>query len=131
MSPAKMNKVESAMRIALAFRDAFNKQDLENMMQLFSDDCIIETYHPAPDGKTIIGKEALSQYWQDVFNTNPDMHLDIEEIFGFGDRCIMRWKLCRKGGEEQDVYLRGVDVFKTKNDLISEKYAYGKSGKIV
>ena len=131
MTPAKMNKVESAMRIALAFREAFNKHDIETMLHLFSDDCTIETFHPAPDGLSIHEKDALSQYWQETFASHSKIKLDIEEIFGFGERCIVRWKLNWVDTEEKEIHLRGIDVYKTCNDLICEKYAYGKSGEIV
>lgn len=126
-----MDKVESAMRIALAFREAFNKHDIENMLQLFSNDCIIETQHPAPDGISIRGKEALRQYWEDIFDAHNNLHMNIEEIFGFGERCIMRWQIFWINANGEDAHLRGIDVFQTSNDCIIKKYAYAKSGNFV
>ena len=128
MTPAKMNKVESAMRVALAFREAFNKQNIETMLHLFSDDCIVETYHPAPDGTTLNGKAALSHYWQELFTSCFNIHMDIEEVSGFGERCIMRWKLNWQDAEGKEIHLRGIDIYKTNNDLICQKYTYGKTG---
>lgn len=45
----KMAGVESAVRAV-------------GMMQLFSDDCLLESSAPAPDGATHFGKEAVTRY---------------------------------------------------------------------
>lgn len=126
MSPARMSKIESAMRTVLEFNDAFNKHDVEGMMKLMSDDCVFENTDPAPDGTTFSGKEAVTQFWQNFFRESPQAHIDIEEIFGLGSRCIMRWKynwVDTAGGQG---YVRGVDVFKVSEGLISEKFSYVK-----
>lgn len=60
----KMAKLEAAMRIVLEFNQAFNRQDVAGMMQLMSDDCIIEHAAPAPDGAVLRGKEAVHLWRQ-------------------------------------------------------------------
>jgi steroid delta-isomerase-like uncharacterized protein len=126
MSPARMAKVESAMRVVLAFNEAFNRHDVAGMMQLMSDDCVFENTDPAPDGTVYSGKEAVTQFWQDFFHESPEAHIDIEEIFGLGQRCIMRWKYSWADGAGQKGHVRGVDVFKVEAGLISEKFSYVK-----
>ena len=121
MSPARLSKIESAMRIVLEFNDAFNRHDVTGMMRLMSDDCIFENTNPAPDGTVYSGKEAVTQFWQSFFQEAPNAHIDIEEIFGLGNHCIMRWKY-----NWGDGHVRGVDVFKLKDGLISEKLSYVK-----
>jgi ketosteroid isomerase-like protein len=121
MSPARMAKIESAIRLVLKFNEAFNRHDVAGMMQLMSEDCIFENTAPAPDGTVYLGKEAVTRFWQDFFRESPQAHIDIEEIFGFGNRCIMRWKYSWGEG-----HVRGVDVFKLKDGLISEKLSYVK-----
>jgi hypothetical protein len=37
MSPIRMSKLEAAMRVVLAFNEAFNRHDVPGMMQLMSD----------------------------------------------------------------------------------------------
>ncbi|MGP8337665.1 MAG: nuclear transport factor 2 family protein [Methanosarcinaceae archaeon] len=90
MSPTRMSKIESAMRAALAFNKAFNGHDVAGITQLLSDDCVFEDFIPAPDGAVYSGKEAIARYWEDFFRESPHAHIEIEEIFGFGKRCIMR-----------------------------------------
>jgi len=121
MSPARMAKIESAIRLVLKFNEAFNRHDVSGMMQLMSEDCVFENTAPAPDGTVYLGKEAVTRFWQDFFRESPQAHIDIEEIFGFGNRCIMRWKYSWEDG-----HVRGVDIFKVVEGLISEKFSYVK-----
>jgi len=121
MSPIRMEKIESSIRIVLDFNEAFNRHDVAGMMKLMSEDCIFENTDPAPDGTIYSGREAVTQFWQNFFNESPNAHIDIEEIFGLGLRCIMRWKYTWGEG-----HVRGVDVFKLKDGLISEKLSYVK-----
>ena len=126
MSPIRMSKLEAAIRVALEFNQAFNRHDVAAMMQLMSDDCIFENTVPAPDGAVYSGKEAVTQFWQDFFRQSPHAHIQIEEIFGFGERCIMRWRYSwvDMGGERGHV--RGVDIFRVRNGFIHEKLSYVK-----
>jgi limonene-1,2-epoxide hydrolase len=126
MSPARMSRVESAIRVVLEFNEAFNRHDVGGMMRLMSDDCVFENTSPAPGGTVYSGKAAVTQFWQDFFRDSPHAHIDVEEIFGLGMRCIMRWRynwvdLARKPG-----HVRGVDIFLVKNGLIAEKLSYVK-----
>jgi len=121
-----MAKIESAMRIVLEFNEAFNRHDVAGMMQLMSDDCVFENTDPAPDGTVYSGKEAVTQFWQGFFRESPRAHIDIEEIFGLGNRCIMRWKYNWVDADGRKGHVRGVDIFKVKEGFISEKFSYVK-----
>ena len=46
MSPIRMSKLESAVRVVLEFNEAFNRHDVAGMMQLMSDDCVFEETFP-------------------------------------------------------------------------------------
>ena len=126
MTPARMSKVEAPMRIVLDFNDAFNRHDVAGMMQHMTDDCVFENTEPAPDGTLYKGREAVTQFWQDFFQGSPHAHIDIEEIFSAGNRCIMRWKYSWVGGQDQQGHVRGVDVFKVVEGKIAEKLSYVK-----
>lgn len=121
MPPARMSKIEAAVRIVLDFNEAFNNHDVDGMMTWMSEDCIFENTHPAPDGTLYTGKEAVTRFWREFFRESPNAHIEIEEIFGFGNRCILCWKYTWGSG-----HVRGVDVFKLKEGLISEKLSYVK-----
>jgi len=126
MSPSRLAKLESAMRTVLAFNEAFNRHDVAGMMKLMNEDCVFENTDPAPDGTTYKGKEAVTQFWQDFFRQSPQAHIDIEEVFGLGSRCIMRWRYSWVDESGKEGHVRGVDVFKIEDNLISEKFSYVK-----
>jgi predicted SnoaL-like aldol condensation-catalyzing enzyme len=121
-----MAKIELAMSIVLEFNEAFNRHDVPGMMRLMSDDCVFENTDPAPDGTVYSGKEAVTQFWRDFFRESPQAQIEIEEIFGLGNRCIMRWKYHWVDAAGKRGHVRGVDIFQIKEGLISEKFSYVK-----
>lgn len=126
MSPTHMSKLEAAIRIVLSFNKAFNRHDVPGMMQLMADDCVFENTGPAPDGRIYSGKEKVAQFWQDFFHESPQARIEIEEIFGLGHRCIMRWKYEWADLAGKQGHVRGVDLFKIREGLICEKLSYVK-----
>lgn len=127
MSPIRMEKIETALRVVLEFNDAFNRHDVAGMMQLMSDDCVFENTDPAPDGALYAGKEAVTHFWQDFFRESPQAHIEIEEAFGLGNsRCVMRWRYSWVDATGAEGHVRGVDIFAVRDGLISEKLSYVK-----
>jgi ketosteroid isomerase-like protein len=121
-----MSKMESAMRVVLAFNDAFNRHDVAGLMQLMSVDCTVEHFEPAPDGAVYVGHEAVAQFWRDHFGDKQAAHVEIEEVFGLGKRCIMRWQFSWRAEDGEARFVRGVDVFRVSEGLIREKLSYVK-----
>ena len=126
MSPARMSKLEASTRLVLEFNEAFNRHDVAGMMQLMSDECIFENTYPAPDGTVYAGKETVTQFWRDFFRESPQAHIEIEEIFGLGERCIMRWRYSWVDVEGKQGHVRGVDLFRVREGFILEKLSYVK-----
>ena len=121
-----MSRFESGIRLVLAFNKAFNRHDVAAMMQLMSDDCVLENTAPAPDGAVYKGKEAVARVWQDFFRASPHAHIEIEEIFGFGLRCVTRWRYDWVDETGNKGHVRGVDLFQVKSGLICEQLSYVK-----
>ncbi len=126
MSPIRMARLESAVRVVLAFNEAFNRHDVAAMMQLMSEAIVIENTSPAPEGAVYSGKEAVTQFWQDFFRESPQAHIEIEEVFGLGLRCMMRWRYDWVDAAGNKGHVRGVDLFKLKDGFICEKLSYVK-----
>lgn len=126
MSPIRMENLESSVRLALAFNEAFNQHDVDGMMKLMSADCVFENTFPAPDGTVYAGKEAVTRFWEEFFRQSPQAHIHIEEIFGLGLRCVMRWRYEWTAEDGSQGHVRGVDIFKVHDGLISEKLSYVK-----
>ncbi len=110
MSPTRLSRLESAVRVVLAFHEAFNRHDVGEMMRLMSDDCVFDNTAPPPDGEVFCGKEAVTRFWQDFFRHSPQARIEIEEIFGLGARCIMRWRYEWIDEQEKAGHVRGVDI---------------------
>jgi ketosteroid isomerase-like protein len=127
MSPARMSRVESAIRIVLEFKDAFNRHDIDGMLHCVSSDCVLETARPAPDGISYSGRDALAHFWQDLFRESPQASIEVEEAFSTGFRCILRWRYEWAAETGEIRHIRGVDIFQVKNGLICEIFSYVKS----
>lgn len=126
MSPVRMSKVEEATRVVVAFNDAFNRHDVAGMMALMREDCVFENTSPAPDGAIYAGRQAVTQFWEEFFEKSPQARIEIEEIFGLGRRCVMRWKYSWADSAGNPGHVRGVDIFKVEDGKIRKKFSYVK-----
>jgi ketosteroid isomerase-like protein len=120
------NDTMNATRMAVEkFNAAFNRHDVDAVMDAMTEDCVFENTSPTPDGTRIEGAAAVRAYWQKFFAANPDALFETEEIFATADRCVVRWTY-RKTKDGKPWHLRGVDIFKVKDGKVSEKLAYVK-----
>lgn len=126
MTPIRMSRLESALRVVLDFNEAFNQHNVAGMMQLWSEEGVFENTAPAPDGTRYTGKQAITQFWHDFFRESPHARIEIEEVFGFGERCIMRWRYTWVDAAGKSGHVRGVDLFRVEHGLICEKLSYVK-----
>lgn len=126
MSPTRLSRLENAVRTVLAFNEAFNRHDVDGMLQLMSEECVFENTAPAPDGTLYAGKESQAQFWRGFFTGSSRARIHIEEIFGLGNRCIMRWRYDWGEEDGETSHVRGVDIFQVRDGLIREKLSYVK-----
>ena len=107
------------------FNEAFNRHDVDGIMAAMTDDCVFENTRPVPDGDRIEGPARVRAFWEEFFRRSPAAHFEAEEIFGAGDRCVVRW-VYRWVREGKPGHVRGVDVFRVRNGLVAEKLSYVK-----
>ncbi len=127
MSPVHLDKLESAIRLAAAYNEAFNRKDPESVGSLLDENCVFEEPGPAPEGTVYRGKDAVLGFLTDYLNNHIDVKREPEEVIGYGKRCIFRWKLNWKKEDGIIMQIRGVDIFLEKNGLIAEKLTYIKT----
>lgn len=120
--PAPLTVVEVVQR----FNDALNARDLDSMMQWLTPDTVFENTYPPPDGACYAGQVAVRTFWEEFFQGSSQARVDIEEIFGLGERCVMRWTYRWTGSDGQAGHIRGVDVYRIRDGLIAEKLSYVK-----
>lgn len=126
-----MNKIDPAAQqpvtdLVREFNDAFNRHDVAGMMRLMSNDCIFENTAPAPDGTRHAGRAAVTAFWQAFFQASPHARIEIEELIGLGERCVMRWRYSWVDGTGGQGHVRGVDIFTVRDGAICEKLSYVK-----
>jgi ketosteroid isomerase-like protein len=103
------------------FNEAFNRHDLDTVMQLMTEDCVFEDTVPPPDGARHEGAAAVRAAFDDFFRSSPEAHFEAEEQFGFDEHAVVRWVFTWNGG-----HVRGVDVIRVKDGKVAEKLAYVK-----
>jgi ketosteroid isomerase-like protein len=111
--------------VVARFNEAFNRHDVDAVMALMTPDAVFEGTAP-PDGDRYSGAVAVRGAWEALFAAAPNASFATEELIACGDRVIVRW-IYRWGRTEDDAgHVRGVDVFRLRDDLIAEKLAYVK-----
>ncbi|MGB8385029.1 MAG: nuclear transport factor 2 family protein [Dermatophilaceae bacterium] len=112
--------------VVARFNDAFDRQDLDAVMALVTDDCVFEDTTP-PDGGRHVGKDAVRRAWEQLFAGSPHAHFAGEEAVGLRDRVVVRWRYeWGESGADGAGHVRGVDVFRVAAGLIAEKLSYVK-----
>jgi len=142
-----MDRMEAAVRIVIDLTEAFRRRNIDAIRACLSDDCRIEPFGPergireapgekaVPAAPVIEGKASAEELCRGLFGRYPDLSLDVEEIFGTGFRCVLRWKCGWNGAAladtavtgtaitdntGADVFVRGAGIFKIKNGLVCE-----------
>src|SRR5262245_35779685 len=107
------------------FNEAFNRQDADALGTWLTDDTVFEDISPAPDGRRLLGKTAVTNYWRRWFVRNPGAVFESEDVIVSGDRAVVMW-VYRKVQDGQPWHLRGVDVFTVRAGKVAAKLAYVK-----
>lgn len=126
MSPTHLSRIEAGIRSVVEFSEAFDRRDVDGMMRLMSDDCVVEDTCRGPDGDAYAGREAVTRFWRDLFLVSPQCRFAVEEVFGLGQRCAMRWRREWTGAGGEKERLRGAYLFKFRGGYICEILAYVK-----
>lgn len=121
-----MQAKEQATRTTIEkFNDAFNRHDADAVAALLTEDTVFEDTSPAPDGRRLVGKAAVEEFWRQWFPRNPDARFEAEEIIVSGDRAVVLW-VYHKVRNGEPWHLRGVDVFTVRDGKVAAKLAYVK-----
>lgn len=109
------------------FLDAFNRHDLDAVMEYFHDDCVF--YMPrgkGPRGDCLIGKQEVRAGVASRFEGIPDVHYGDDAHWICGSFAVSEWTLTgtRKAGGRIEV--RGVDLLEFRDGKIARKDSYWK-----
>jgi ketosteroid isomerase-like protein len=116
----------STIEVINKFNEAFNRHDVQAVMNLMTEDCVFENTYPSPDGERFEGQDAVRRYWEEFFGSSPDSVFQSEEMITLGDRCVVRWRYDWTNTEGESGHIRGVDVLRVRDGKVAEKFAYVK-----
>ncbi len=125
MGHALAHDTEATRAVIDRFNDAFNRHDADALAEVLTDDTVFEDTSPAPDGRRVVGRQAVVDYWRAWFARNADSRFEGEDVIVAGDRAVVCW-VYRKTREGKPWHLRGVDVFTVRDGKVSAKLAYVK-----
>jgi len=110
-----------------SFLDAFNRHDLDAIMDFFADDCSFDFPRgPHPWGNRAVGKAQVRALLATRFAGLPDVAYRDDEHWAFENHGVSRWRLTgtRPNGERVEVH--GCDLLDFKDGKITRKDSYWK-----
>jgi len=109
--------------------DAFNRHDLDAIMEFFSDDCSLDfPGGPEPWGQRFTGKAQVREGLASRFKSIPDVHYseDRHWISADGNRGTSEWTLTGTTAPGVKLKVRGCDLWEFRNGKITRKDSYWK-----
>lgn len=109
--------------------EAFNRHDLDAIMNYFSDDCSFDFPRgPEPWGQRFVGKEQVREALAGRFKGIPDVHYgdDSHWISADGSSGVSEWTLTGTTVAGAKVKVRGCDLWEFTNGKIMRKNSYWK-----
>lgn len=109
------------------FLEAFNRHDLDAIMDYFADDCIF--YMPrgaAVRGDMYVGKDQVRAGLATRFQGIPDVHYGNDTHWVCRDFGVSEWTLTGTAASGKHIEVRGVDLIEFRDGKITRKDSYWK-----
>lgn len=107
--------------------DAFNSHDIDRVITLFSDDCILEMPRgPHPYGSRAEGSEDVRKLLMTRFEGIPDIHYGDDSHYIDGNTGISKWLITGTSPTGEPMEVRGCDFLEFRAGLIIRKDSYWK-----
>jgi ketosteroid isomerase-like protein len=105
--------------------DAFNRRDLDALVEGAGPEFEWEVAREHPDATTHTGIDATLNYFRDWFRTMPDFHVEIDEIEELGDRVLTVIRITGSGagsGAGTQILTGMVSTFHDGKPIRTEEY---------
>jgi steroid delta-isomerase-like uncharacterized protein len=126
INPQDMNDTKKMLEQIL---DAFNRHDLDAIMEFFSEDCSFDFPRgPEPWGQRFIGKAQVREALAGRFKGIPDVHYgdDRHWISADGNTGVSEWTLTGTNTSGISLNVRGCDLWEFRNGKVIRKNSYWK-----
>jgi ketosteroid isomerase-like protein len=110
-----------------SFLEAFNRHDLDAIMECFADDCVFYMPRGAqPRGDRYVGKQEVRTGLAKRFEGIPNVHYGDDQHWVCGDLGVSEWTLTGTSTSGQQIEVRGVDLLEFVEGKIIRKDAFWK-----
>ncbi|HXG75824.1 MAG TPA: nuclear transport factor 2 family protein [Gaiellaceae bacterium] len=107
--------------------DAFNRQDVEAALALFTEDAVFESSRgPDPWGRRYSGTKELREGIEGRFRAIPVGTYGEDTHAVLGDRGFSEWTLRGRTGDGEEIHIRGCDLWTFRGDRIARKCSFWK-----
>ena len=109
------------------FLDAFNRHDLDAIMEYFHDDCVF--YMPrgkGPRGDRYMGKQGVRAGLATRFEGIPDVHYGEDAHWVCGEFGVSEWTLTGTRKSGGPIAVRGVDLLEFRDGKVIRKDSFWK-----
>jgi ketosteroid isomerase-like protein len=107
--------------------EAFNRHDLDAIMEFFSDDCSFDFPRGTePWGQRFIGKSQVREALAGRFKGIPDVHYGEDRHWVSGDLGVSEWTLTGTTTSGVRLKVRGCDLWEFRNGKVIRKDSYWK-----
>ena len=110
-----------------SFLEAFNRHDLDAIMDCFADDCVF--YMPRGSGvrgDQYVGKDAVRAGLATRFSGIPDVHYGDDRHWVCGSMGVSEWTLTGTATSGKRIEVRGVDLLEFAGGKITRKDSFWK-----
>jgi len=106
---------------------AFNRHDLDAIMEFFADECVL--YMPrgaGPRGDIYVGKAAVRAGLATRFQGIPNVHYGEDAHWVGADHGVSEWTLTGTAVTGQQYHVRGIDLYAFTDGRITRKDSFWK-----
>ena len=122
-----MGKHDISVETLQEVLDAFNRHDLDAIMEYFAEDAVFESPRGVdPWGTRFVGNSAVREGLAMRFKGIPDVHYGDDRHFISGDRGVSEWLLTGTTTDGERIEVRGCDLWGFKDGFVSRKDSYWK-----
>jgi ketosteroid isomerase-like protein len=110
-----------------SFLDAFNRHDLDAIMDYFHDDCVL--FMPrgeTPRGDRYVGKREVRAGLATRFEGIPDVHYGEDTHWACGNLGVSEWTLTGTRRSGAHIEVRGIDLLEFRDGKVTRKDSFWK-----
>tara|TARA_R110002167_G_scaffold31007_2_gene102275 strand:- start:170 stop:544 length:375 start_codon:yes stop_codon:yes gene_type:complete len=120
---------EVTMELLDAIQDGFNRQDVDDILSHFADDCewLMARGPNAPEGRRCRGKQEIGDVLRARYAVIGDMRWEDMRHWIFGDKALSEWTVCGTHPDTGAFAYLGCDLWEFRDGLVTKKDTYWKS----